>query len=151
MGMMTVRELAPGETALAYRALAELRAGKPHLATREAFVAWVDGRQRPEGYRIVASFAAGRDEAVAVAGFRRLHALAWGDHLYVDDLVTLPAFRGHGHADALFAWLADEARRLGCAQVHLDSGVQRHTAHRFYLNHGFDITAHHFERSLGDT
>jgi len=139
--MMAIRELMAGETALAYLSMAELRAGKPYLATREAFAAWVDARQRPEGYRLVASFADGPDEAAAVAGFRHLHALAWGDYLYVDDLITLPAFRGQGHADA---------RRLGCAQVHLDSGVQRHTAHRFYLNHGFDITAHHFERSLGD-
>jgi len=148
--MMAIRELMAGETALAYLSMAELRAGKPYLATREAFAAWVDARQRPEGYRLVASFADGPDEAAAVAGFRHLHALAWGDYLYVDDLITLPAFRGQGHADALFAWLRGEARRLGCAQVHLDSGVQRHTAHRFYLNHGFDITAHHFERSLGD-
>ncbi len=147
---MTIRELMADETALAYPAMTELRPGTSYLATREAFVAWVAGWQRPEGYRLVASFDDGLDEAAAVAGFRRLHALAWGAYLYVDDLITLPAFRGQGHADALCAWLADEARRLGCAQIHLDSGVQRHAAHRFYLNHGFDITAHHFARSLGD-
>ncbi len=148
---MTIRELMAGETALAYLAMAELRPATSYLATREAFVAWVDGRQRPEGYRLVASFAPGLAEAAAVAGFRRLHALAWGDYLYVDDLITLPAFRGQGHADALFAWLADEARRLGCAQIHLDSGMQRHMAHRFYLSHGFDITSLHFARAVEDT
>jgi len=148
---MVIRELMADETALAYRAMAELRAGKPCLATREAFVAWVDGWQRPEGYRLAASFAPGLAEVAAVAGFRRRHALAWGDYLYVDDLITLPAFRGQGHADALFAWLTDEARRLGCAQIHLDSGMQRHTAHRFYLNHGFDITSLHFARAVEDT
>lgn len=147
---MDIRELGVMETDLAFTAMAELRVGRPVLATRAAFTSWVNDRQRPEGYRLVASFTAERGEAAAVAGFRRLHALAWGDYLYVDDLITRPEFRGQGHADALFAWLVAEAGRLGCEQIHLDSGVQRHTAHRFYLNHGLDITAYHFERSLSN-
>jgi GNAT superfamily N-acetyltransferase len=68
----------------------------------------------------------------------------------VDDLVTREARRGEGHADALMRWLVDEAARLGCDQLHLDSGVQREreTAHRFYFNHRLRITAYHFSRAL---
>ena len=40
--------------------------------------------------------------------------LAWGHYLYVDDLSTVPAARGRGHADLLLAWVVDEGRRLGC-------------------------------------
>jgi len=36
------------------------------------------------------------------------------------------------------------AHERGCGQVHLDSGVQRFAAHRFYLRNGFDIASHHF-------
>lgn len=104
-------ELSAGETALAYQAMAELRAGSPQLATSETFVAWVNQCQRPEGYRLLAAFAEGRTDAVAVVGFRRLHSLAWGDYLYVDDLGTLPEYRSRGHADALFDWLFAEAFR----------------------------------------
>ncbi len=46
------------------------------------------------------------------------------------------------------AWVEEEARRLGCDQLHLDSGVgqDREDAHRFYFNHGMRITSYHFAR-----
>ncbi|MDQ6833705.1 MAG: GNAT family N-acetyltransferase [Chloroflexota bacterium] len=144
----SVREVEAHETALTYRAMVALRQGRAPLATVETFITWVNKRQRPEGYRLLASFAAGSDDAVAVAGFRRLHSLLWGNCLYIDDLVTLPEGRGQGHADALLSWLIAEAQRLGCEQLHLDSGMQRHAAHRFYLNHRLDITALHFQMTV---
>jgi GNAT superfamily N-acetyltransferase len=150
------RELLPDETHLAYRALRELR---PHVASVEQFVALVNGAQRPEGYRLVGSFAddavsAGTGTAtpdavpVAAAGFRRLHTLAWGDLLYVDDLVTMEAHRGRGHAHRLVGWVVAEARRLGCVAVHLDSAPHRHAAHRLYLNERFVISSFHFSREV---
>ena len=36
-------------------------------------------------------------------------------------------------------------------QVHLDSGPQRHDAHRLYLNHGFKIIGHHLALNLKDS
>jgi GNAT superfamily N-acetyltransferase len=143
----TARELGPGETALAARTLLELR---PALGSPEALVRQVDERQRPAGYRLVGSFEPGSQDAVAVAGFRVNEFLAWGRHLYVDDLVTAAAWRGRGHADRLFAWLEEEARREGCAQLHLDSGLgeDRADAHRFYFRHGLRIASFHFAREL---
>jgi len=144
-----VREVHAGETSLAYRAMFALRENRPVMATPEKFATWVDGKSRPEGYRLAASFVPDREDAVAVAGFRFLHTLAWGKLLYVDDLVTLPEFRSGGHGDLLMDWLVAEATRLGCEQLHLDSGHHRHGAHRFYLNHGMRIDCHHFSRVLG--
>jgi GNAT superfamily N-acetyltransferase len=148
-GMPTVRELPPDETGLAYPALRELR---PHVAAPEELAFRVNGAQRAEGYRLVGSFADGEQEPAAVAGFRTLHTLAWGLTLYVDDLVTRETRRGEGHADALMRWLVEEAARLGCEQLHLDSGVQRErgTAHRFYFNHRLRISAYHFSRELAE-
>lgn len=143
--MSTVRELDASETQLAYTTLLELR---PHLHSRDEFVVWVNEFQRPEGYRLVGSFEDGIDEPVAIAGFRTGHNLSWGYFLYVDDLVTRAAYRSHGHADHIIQWLYDQARQLGCEQFHLDSGVQRFDAHRFYLNHRMQINAHHFARNL---
>ncbi len=143
--MSTVRELEASETYLAYTTLLELR---PHLSSRDEFVEQVNSKQRSEGYRIVGSFEDGMDEPVAIAGFRTGHNLAWGYYLYVDDLVTQTNFRGHGHAAQLMQWIYNLAGQLGCNQVHLDSGVHRYDAHRFYLNQRMRISSHHFGREL---
>ena len=143
-----VMEVTPEDTARTYAVLCALREGRPVMDSCESFVSWVNEKQRPEGYRLVAAFLPGTQDAVAAAGFRIHHTLSWGLMLYVDDLVTLPQYRGHGHADLLFAWLVEEARRHGCEQLHLDSGHQRYDAHRFYLKHGMVMKAHHFSMNL---
>jgi GNAT superfamily N-acetyltransferase len=145
--MPGVRELPAGETGLAARALLELR---PQYGDAGRLAARIDDVQRVGGYRLLGSFEEGAAEASAAAGFRVVEMLAWGRGLYVDDLVTLPEARGRGHADALFAWLDEEAERLGCDSFHLDSGVgpDRADAHRFYFRHGMRIASFHFARGL---
>ena len=144
-----VREILPPHSGLAYPAMRELR---PHVGSEDEFVAHVDRTQRPEGYRLVGAFAPDGDDAMAlaVAGFRVVHMLAWGRALYVDDLSTVPRARGRGYAGALMDWLLEEAARLGCDQLHLDSGVgpDRTAAHRLYFNHGMRIVSHHFARGV---
>jgi GNAT superfamily N-acetyltransferase len=142
---VNIREITPPDTGRAFLAMKELRT---HLSDEAEFVRLVDEVQRPEGYRLVGAFE--DDGAVAVAGFRTGNNLAWGRFLYVDDLSTRPDFRRRGYGRALLVWLAREAARLGCEQVHLDSGVglERAEAHRVYLNAGFVISSHHFARRL---
>ena len=142
-----VRELLPPDTALAHAAMRALRTA---YADRDAWTQRVDELQRPDGYRLVAAFADGGEEAVAVAGFRLGHNLAWGRFIYVDDLSTLPAARGHGHGEAVLRWIFDEAQRLGCDEVHLDSGSvpERWAAHRLYHRVGMNISSHHFVRRV---
>ncbi|MDX6609277.1 MAG: hypothetical protein QOF85_1202 [Solirubrobacterales bacterium] len=139
-----IRELLPPETGLAFEAMRALRTD---FGDEQSFVQRVDEIQRREGYRLIATFEQG-PAAVAVAGFRTGHNLAWGHYLYVDDLSTRPDARRRGHGRALLVWLLDEANRLGCDQLHLDSGVglDRADAHRLYLNSGLVIYAHHFAR-----
>ncbi len=126
-----------------------MRELRPALVSREDFVDQIDRVQRPEGYRLVAVLPDDGGDALAVAGFRQVTKLAWGRHLYIDDLSTSPAARGRGLASGLLAWIHDEAVRQGCRQVHLDSavGLHRATAHRLYLNSGYVISDHHFTRS----
>jgi GNAT superfamily N-acetyltransferase len=127
-----------------------MHALRTQLEDEAAFVYRVDEVQRAEGYRLVGAFDESVSHAVAVAGFRPGHNLAWGRFLYVDDLSTLPEARRHGHGRALLAWLVEEAQRLGCDQLHLDSGVgaDRVDAHRVYLNAGMRISSFHFARVL---
>jgi GNAT superfamily N-acetyltransferase len=98
--------------------------------------------QQRSGYRV--AYVEARGEVLCVAGFVVAMKLAWGKHIYVDDLVTAEGRRSEGAGSKMIAWLKSYARRLGCNQLHLDSGVQRFAAHRFYLREGFSITSHHF-------
>ena len=82
---------------------------------------------------------------VAVAGFRVLHNLAWGNALYVDDLSTLRR-RAAGARPRPARVVRGGGRAARLPQLHLDSGVgpEREDAHRLYLNTRLRITAHHF-------
>ena len=145
---MSIRELPPVETGLAYEVMRELR---PNIGSESEFVARVNDVQRPAGYRLVASFDDGDAAAAGAAGFHVRDMLAWGHYLYVEDLVTRESARRAGHATRLLDWILVEAERNGCHSVQLDSGVHRHDAHRLYLRWGLSITGHHFGRVLGGT
>ena len=117
---------------------------RPHISQAE-FLLRVR-RQMQQGYRL--AFLERNAEIVAVAGFRLSENLAWGTFLYVDDLVSCETQRSRGAGKALFDDLVTYARKHGCQQLHLDSGVQRFAAHRFYLREGLQIASHHFALSL---
>ena len=119
---------------------AVMRQLRPHLIEAD-FVERV-AIQRRQGYQLLAAVIDGR--AAALAGFRVVDSLGWGRFLYVDDLVTDESCRSLGYGDMLLDWLVDYCRDNGLAELHLDSGVQRFAAHRFYLRKRTEITCHHF-------
>ena len=103
-------------------------------------------QQMTDGYRLAYIEAA--DIVASVAGYRILRNLTYGKFIYADDLVTRADHKRAGYAGQLLEWLCEHARDQGCSFFILDSGVQRFEAHRFYLTHRMDITAHHFARKL---
>ncbi len=118
---------------------------RPHLKETE-FVGRVRSQQAGGFHLAYASDPGGTLHTVA--GFRILENLMQGVFLYVDDLVTDADDRSKGWGQLLFAWLLDYARAHGCNTVELDSGVQRHGAHRFYLRNRMDIVSYHFRVAL---
>jgi len=120
-----------------YPVISELR---PHF-DQDRFISQVQ-RQMEQGYQLV--YIEESERVVAVAGFRILENLAWGRFLYVDDLVTLSDARSQGHGRTLLNWLKSYATTQGCEQLHLDSGVQRKAAHRFYGREGLSASSLHF-------
>ncbi|OKY25838.1 GNAT family N-acetyltransferase [Thalassotalea sp. PP2-459] len=102
-------------------------------------------KQQQTGYNIV--YVKDNGKVLAVAGFVIGEKLAWGKYLYVDDLVTNEAFRSAGVGHDILTWLEEFAKEQGCSQLHLDSGVQRYSAHKFYLREGFVIASHHFSKT----
>jgi GNAT superfamily N-acetyltransferase len=102
-------ELAETDAAIigCFRACAELR---PHIAEHD-FLPRVR-RQQQAGYKLACLREA--NEVRAVAGFRMGESLAWGKHMYIDDLVSRSSMRSQGYGQALFHWLIEFARNHGC-------------------------------------
>ena len=127
---MEIRELTTNE---------ELRTAFPLMASLrdrirpDSFLAEVR-RQQVEGYRLFGGFDGGH--LICLAGVRRSHTLARGEHLFVDDLVTLEKERGRGRGARMIAWLAERARAEGLPRIYLDS---RATAKGFYEKQGFTM------------
>jgi len=117
---------------------------RPHL--QEGLFVRQIRRQMAEGYQL--AYIRTNRHVVALAGFRFLHGLAWGHYCYVDDLVTDEKCRSRGHGAVLMDWLCSLARSKGCARLELESGVQRHAAHRFYLRQRMFISCYHFSLEL---
>jgi GNAT superfamily N-acetyltransferase len=118
---------------------------RPHLL-RDYYLDKIKQLQDKYGYTIVAVIE--DDEVKAAAGYRITESLAWGNYLYLDDLITNETSRRNGYAKMLLDWLINQAQINNCEQFHLDSGVQRHDAHRFYLKNRLDISCHHFQMSV---
>jgi GNAT superfamily N-acetyltransferase len=141
--VVEVREVSAEEEVRAVSPV--VRQLRTHLSEEE-LVSAVE-RMRPEGYRLAAAY----DEEgnlVGVAGFRIQEFLAYEKILYVDDLVTAEDTRSGGVGKALLDWLEGEARGTDCVSLHLDSGVQRARAHRFYFREGMAIRNFHFAKDL---
>lgn len=113
---------------------------------REEFLPTVKN-MKEEGY--VLSYLKSEGEVTSVAGFRIcFNFAADGKALYIYDLVTAKRHRSKGYGARLLRAVRDYAIEKGCTVIHLDSGVFRYQAHKFYLTHGFEIRAHHFLQRL---
>jgi GNAT superfamily N-acetyltransferase len=133
--------LTDAEVSATFPVMRQLRS---HLAEDE-YLERLRGMRR-SGYRLAAAAEDGKVRCVA--GYRIVEFLAYGKFLYVDDLVSADDTRSEGHGKRMLDWLAGVAREEGCEFLHLDSGVQRHRAHRFYFREGMKISSYHFSMAL---
>jgi GNAT superfamily N-acetyltransferase len=118
---------------------------RPHLLI-EAYLSQVLHQREHESYQLVGLY----DASVlhSLGGFRLMTNLVCGRIVYVDDLVSDQNARSEGYGAQVLEWIAQYGRSQGCTQLHLDSGVQRHGAHRFYLRERMDIVYYHFKKDL---
>ena len=139
-------DLGPGDERLVADVLPVLAELRPHLDAASFAAIYAEGH--PQGLRFLAAYDGGR--CVGVAGWRIVSLTSTVRKLYVDDLVTTGDGRSKGVGHALLAELETRARAAGCTVLDLDSGVQRHDAHRFYFRERMHVSAHHFTKPLGD-
>lgn len=124
-----------------YDVMAELRT---HVE-KEKFLPLIR-QMETQGYRLV--FVEEDGQVVAVAGYRIYTNLILGKNMYVDDLVTTQKVRSKGNGAKLIKWLREKAKDSGCSFYHLDSGTERHRAHKFYVSQGFTVSAFHFTEKI---
>ena len=114
----------------------------------EEFSRLVKLAQAADGYKLV-----GREQGkkiVAVMGYRILHDLVHGSHLYVDDLVTTKEQRGEGHGAELLRFAEAETRRLGLTGLRLSTGVDNEAARRFYEREGWSMRSVTYKKRVGN-
>lgn len=139
---MIKKMLSDNDIELTYPVMSQLRTHVPQYE----YLNRVKRQSQTGGYQIAALFDDG--QIGCVAGYRISECLAWGKFMYVDDLVSNQNGRSKNYGKQMLAWLVDEARKNGCEEFHLDSGVQRHGAHRFYLRERMDISCFHFSKKI---
>jgi len=98
--------------------------------------------QQKRGYKL--AYVVSGETVFCVAGFVTGYKLAWGKHIYIDDLVTSEEHRSAGAAKILMEWFKTYAKENGYEAIHLDSFVLKFSSHKFYLESGFHIDSHHF-------
>ena len=106
--------------------------------------------------RMRAVFGSGADMAVCVRDdkvcgitvFRIVEKTFSGRELYCDDLITDEALRSTGVGHALIRYMETVAAERDCDCLALDSGTQRHQAHKFYFREGLTVPAFHFSKPL---
>ena len=90
------------------------------------------------------------EQVFAMAGFRTMEVMFSGKTLYVDDLITHPDHRKKGYGGTLLRWMIQYAKDHHYDHFSLDSGHERHDAHRLYKNHGLDVIGSHFAKDVKD-
>jgi ribosomal protein S18 acetylase RimI-like enzyme len=137
------RDIGDADIGACYDLMRQLR---PHLTSPEEFVArW--RRQVADGYRILALWSE-QGGPRALAGYRITENLVHGKFLYVDDLIADQSERSRGYGARLLDKLKDEGRKLGCAKLVLDTGLDNALAHRFYYRQGLLAQALRFNIPL---
>ncbi|WP_183556759.1 GNAT family N-acetyltransferase [Mucilaginibacter sp. SP1R1] len=119
---------------------------RPHLDT-ETLVPQI-AEIMNENYQICYIADDSDRKAACFIGYRSLHMLRTGKIIYIDDLFTLPEYRGRGYARTLLNHVHKLAAETGVKSVHLDSGYAKHDAHRLYLNKGYILECFHFANNL---
>lgn len=122
-----------------------MRELRPHVGL-EAFLAMHAEASRRDDYRVAGIRENG--SWVALLGYRVLHDLVHGRHLYVDDLVVTESRRSSGLGARLLEFAESEARRLGLSGLRLCTGIENDRGKSFYERCGWKLRAVAYKKKL---
>ena len=98
------------------------------------------------GYQCIGVYIAGK--LLATVGFWIGVRFYCGKYMYVNNFVVDNSERENGIGSKVMHWLEEEARRLTCKAVVLDSYVTNSAAHKFYFGKGYVISNFHFKKDI---
>ena len=122
-----------------------MRELRPHLTDEAAFSEQI-ARQYAHGYRLLGAYM--DERIVGLIGYRATENLIYGRFVYVDDLVIDAGERQQGLGAFLITAVRNEATRLGCQHLVLDTGLHMALAQRFYFRQGLLARGMHFVQPL---
>jgi ribosomal protein S18 acetylase RimI-like enzyme len=122
-----------------------MRELRPHLTDETAFGEQI-ARQYTHGYRLLGAYIGER--IVGLIGYREMENLLYGRFVYVDDLVIDTGERQRGLGAFLITAARNDATRLGCQHLVLDTGLHMALAQRFYFRQGLLARGMHFVQAL---
>jgi GNAT superfamily N-acetyltransferase len=99
-----------------------------------------------DGYEVVGFESQGR--IVAVMGYRVLHDLVHGKHLYIDDLVSTETQRSKGFGAKLLAHAEKLAKEFSCKGLRLCTGIENEAGKKFYERNGWSLRAVAYKKKL---
>jgi len=112
---------------------------------KEDFTLFVS-EMKGTGYQCIGAYEDGK--LIATVGFWIGVRFYCGKYMYVNNFVVDSNQRGKGIGSQVMEWLEEEAKRLGCKAVVLDSYVTNSAAHRFYFGKGYSISNFHFKKDM---
>jgi ribosomal protein S18 acetylase RimI-like enzyme len=118
---------------------------RPHLSF-ERFVEIYQKSRQADHYEIVGIESGGH--VLALMGYRVLHDMVRGTHLYIDDLVTTEGQRSKGWGEKLLNYAEKIAPTLGCQTLRLCTGLDNEGGQRFYEKHGWTKGSFAYRKKL---
>lgn len=100
------------------------------------------------GYRCIAARDPVSGQTVGISGFWINTKFYCARYLEVDNFVIREDWRDKGVGRAMLRWMEQEAVKLGCTSLVLDSYTHNYLSHRFYFREGFHILGYHFFKKL---
>lgn len=88
------------------------------------------------------------NETIGLAGFWIASKLWCGRYLELDNVIVHPNHRSKGVGKLMTEYLIQKATDNNCIMAVLDAYTTNFTAHKFYMNHGFNPKGFHFIKYL---
>lgn len=88
------------------------------------------------------------DQFIGLALLRIQNSTRLKKLLFIEDLVIHELYRGQGYGEKLMNQMRQWALSQGCVALELNSGIDRHKAHQFYLALGFQQSSLGFHQIL---
>jgi len=102
----------------------------------------------PQGYRMIGAYDEEQEKCIGAAGFWIGTRFYCGKFIQLDNMMVLPELRSRKLGRQMVEFVKEIGRAEGCSRILVDTLVENHAAHRFFLREGFIIRGYHLNCEL---